>query len=89
MLVNRRPEFRKDAFKFGTVRREGAVDLPCLVWDLSSMGAKIEIADSDAAPDAFTLLVGEEGQPIPCKAIWRSGPKIGVAFLWASPALKA
>ena len=81
MLVNRRPEYRKDAFKFGTLRREGAPDLSCLVWDVSSMGAKIEIEAPDALPDRLTLAVGEDGEPIPCRVIWRSGSRIGLAFL--------
>lgn len=89
MQVDRRPEFRKDAFKFGIVKREGAADLPCLVWDLSSMGAKLEFEAPEAAPEAFALVVGADGRSRPCRVIWRSGLRLGVAFQLASTAPEA
>ncbi|HRK19312.1 MAG TPA: hypothetical protein PK970_10180 [Hyphomicrobiaceae bacterium] len=64
---------------------------PCVVRDISSTGAKIEIlkskVNSDAStsflPTYFTLIVPTDRTSVDCQSMWRRGSFMGVRFLGA------
>jgi hypothetical protein len=59
----------------------GGDKTPCTIRDLSVTGAALEVADLSARiPDAFTLVVPEDKLKLPCRVVWRTAYKIGVAF---------
>jgi PilZ domain len=59
----------------------GGDKTPCTIRDLSVTGAALEVSDLSArVPDAFTLVVPEDKLKLPCRVVWRSGYRLGVAF---------
>lgn len=56
----------------------GAVD--CLLRNLSTSGAALEVANSAGIPQRFILVVPGDGLRLPCRAVWRKERRIGVAF---------
>ena len=54
----------------------------CVVIDLSTTGAKVEVDDIGTAPASFRLAFSRDarsGQR--CKVIWRRGKTMGVKFI--------
>ena len=53
----------------------------CIIRNLSVTGAALQLPDGSATVlAAFTLIVPEDNLKIPCRVVWRSAFKIGVAF---------
>jgi hypothetical protein len=57
----------------------GALD--CTIRDLSITGAALQVSSQTGIPAQFTLVVPGDGLNLPCKVAWRSGYRIGVAFI--------
>jgi hypothetical protein len=55
----------------------GVID--CMVVNLSSAGACLEVQNQEDIPNAFALVIGA-GNPIACKVAWRQATRIGVRF---------
>ena len=59
----------------------GGIKTPCTIIDLSVTGAQLAFSDLSATiPAAFNLIVPEDKLKLPCRVIWRTTYKIGVAF---------
>jgi len=59
----------------------GGDKIACTIRDLSSTGAALELGEMDSRiPDAFTLVVPEDGLKLPCHVVWRRDFRMGVAF---------
>lgn len=61
----------------------GGDKYPCMVRDISSTGAALEL--SDVAPivrraKAFTLLIPQDRLRLSCRVVWQKDYRIGVAF---------
>jgi hypothetical protein len=54
--------------------------ITCTLRDLSISGAALEVSDQSGIPAKFTLVVPEDGLKLPCRVVWRTGFRIGVAF---------
>lgn len=53
-----------------------------VLWDISILGARLTVADCNALPDRFALLIARDERPgMPCRVVWRSGQQIGIEFL--------
>jgi len=53
----------------------------CVITNISDRGAHISIADSDALPDSFVLLLAENGATRRRRrVIWRKPREIGIKF---------
>lgn len=53
----------------------------CMIRDLSTTGAALEVSDrSSTIPNAFTLVVPQDGLKLPCHVVWRKDFRIGIAF---------
>lgn len=53
----------------------------CALSDISHIGARINIADSDVIPDNFTLFLAQNGSARRrCLVIWRKPRELGVKF---------
>jgi hypothetical protein len=52
--------------------------LPCMVRNMSTGGAKLEVFSQSQIPVTFELLV--RGELIPCRLIWRNLMECGVDF---------
>ena len=59
----------------------GGDKTPCIIRDLSVTGAALELSDRSATvPAAFTLIVPDDKLKLPCRVVWRTAFRIGVAF---------
>jgi ribosomal protein S1 len=58
-----------------------AAILECVVRNLTTRGACLEIGNAAALPDTFDLTFNRSRNWRPCRAIWRAADKVGVAFV--------
>lgn len=59
----------------------GGTNLACLVRDLSTTGAALQVSDYGAKlPTEFTLLIPEDGLRLACRVVWRTEFRFGVVF---------
>jgi hypothetical protein len=60
----------------------GASVLDCVVRDMSSGGARLEVAQPVRTPGDFVLefTVGDEVRRYPCAITWRRKDEVGVIF---------
>jgi hypothetical protein len=53
----------------------------CALFDISHIGARINIPDTEAIPDNFLLLLAANGSARRrCRVIWRKPSELGVKF---------
>lgn len=53
----------------------------CVLADISDTGGRLDIDDSDAIPDRFTLWLARNGSAKrACRVVWRQARQLGVAF---------
>jgi hypothetical protein len=58
----------------------GAGTIDCIVRNLSSSGAALEVSNQIGIPEKFTLAVPGDSLHLPCHVMWRKGYRIGVTF---------
>ena len=59
----------------------GSDKIACIIRDLSITGAALELSEIESRiPEAFTLVVPEDGLRLPCHVVWRKDFRMGVAF---------
>lgn len=82
----RRHRLRRDAW----VMLDAGQRCECVI-NISDRGAHISIADSDALPDSFVLLLAENGATRRrCRVIWRKPREIGIKFeSWLDDRIRA
>jgi len=70
---------------------DGGERCDCALFDISHIGARINIPDSDAIPDTFVLLLAENGAARRrCRVIWRKPRELGVKFeTWLDDRIRA
>jgi hypothetical protein len=79
-MNEKRKTRRGRTFKGGiiSINRGGTID--CTIRNLSSTGARLEVASPVGIPDSFILLTKPDGIQYPCQVVWRKSHQIGVAF---------
>lgn len=55
--------------------------LDCIVFDVSSRGAGIQLAPNQHAPELFELTFDNFRSRRQCRLVWQHNDKIGVCFL--------
>ena len=68
---------RHRVLKAGTIEFNGGV-ITCMVRNLSSAGAALDVPSPVGIPEYFTLIA--DGSHLPCRVVWRKEKRIGVAF---------
>jgi hypothetical protein len=54
----------------------------CVIWDVSEGGARVAVANLDAVPNEFTLLLERDATcGTRCRVAWRTDEHIGLEFL--------
>src|SRR6478752_7744740 len=83
----RRHRMRHDAW----LMLDGGERRGCALSDISHIGARINIPDSDAIPDNFLLLLAANGTARRrCRVIWRKPRELGVKFeTWIDDRIRA
>ncbi len=82
-MDERRKVQRLRALKGGTIAFNRAAGIDCRVRNMSPVGACLEVASQIGIPDEFVLIVSQDKVNRPCRVIWRSDMRMGVAFLAA------
>jgi PilZ domain len=78
-MVETRSAPRHRVLKAGTLEfGGGAID--CLIRNLSSSGAALEVSSQLGIPEKFVLAVPGDGLRLHCDVMWRNGYRISVAF---------
>ena len=78
-MDNHRIAPRRRVLKAGSIEfGGGAID--CTVRNLSETGAALEIVSPLYIPDRFTLVVRTDQLKRPCRIVWQTERRIGVAF---------
>jgi PilZ domain len=79
-MIEKRAAPRHRVLKHGTLAFPSGGAFECTVRNLSSTGARVDIAYPLALPDAFTLLIETDQFVRRCHAVWSSEQRIGLAF---------
>jgi hypothetical protein len=59
----------------------GKASLPCVVINISELGARLLVEDARHVPDRFTIALSERGVPRRrCRIVWRGDGEVGVSF---------
>jgi hypothetical protein len=66
--------------KHGTLMFPGGGAVDCTVRNISSNGARVDIASPIGLPQAFTLVIETDRLMRRCHAVWSREQRIGVAF---------
>ena len=61
------------------IKNQSSVD--CVVRNLSTTGARLEVAEGFWIPEHFTLRVPSEGIVNRCEVRWRKAKGLGVVFM--------
>src|SRR5437588_12288505 len=60
----------------------GSTTFPCVMLDMSSTGARIQLNMPTEIPNEFTLLLSQNGEVRRrCRIVWQSGDVVGVRFI--------
>ena len=78
-MVETRSAPRHRVLKAGTIEFGGGA-IGCLVRNLSTTGAALEITSQVGIPETFALIVPGDGLHLQCDVVWRKGYRIGVTF---------
>jgi PilZ domain len=79
-MIEKRATPRHRVLKRGTLAFSGGGGVDCIVRNISPSGARVDIADTVALPEAFTLVIETDRFLRRCHAVWSSARHVGVAF---------
>ena len=79
-MIEKRAVPRHRVLKRGTLAFNGGGGLDCTVRNISSSGARIDIANPVGVPDRFTLVIESDQFMRRCHAVWSNEQRIGLAF---------
>jgi PilZ domain len=79
-LIEKRAAPRHRVLKHGTLAYGGGGGVDCMVRNISSGGARLDIANPIGLPQSFTLVIQIDQFMRRCHAVWGSEQRIGVAF---------
>jgi hypothetical protein len=77
--MEKRTSQRHRVSRVGTIEFDGGA-INCVVRNLSSTGARLDVASPVEIPDHFTLILQEEGHHTPCRTVWPKEKRIGIVF---------
>jgi hypothetical protein len=79
-MVESRRASRLHVSKAGTIKFVGGGAINCLVRNLSSTGAALEVSNQARIPERFVLVMPGDGLHRPCLTVWRKEHRIGITF---------
>jgi hypothetical protein len=79
--ANRRAERRQRVYKHARIIfNNGYAVFDCLVRNISGGGAMLEMETLLGIPRAFQIVLDHDAKARPCRVIWRTDRRMGVAF---------
>jgi hypothetical protein len=80
MMIEQRAAPRHRVLKHGTLAFGGGGGIDCMVRNISSNGARLDVANPIGVPPSFTLVIVADQFMRRCHAVWSNDKRIGVAF---------
>jgi len=78
-MNERRLAQRRRALKSAhIILSDHAPKLPCTLRNVSEIGALLEVSTTFGIPESFDVII--DGERKPCRSVWRTETKIGIAF---------
>ena len=78
---NRRGEPRQRVARTATITDHATPSpVPCVILDVSSGGARLDVHSSATIPPRFKLLIDLDGSERHCEVVWRRDNAVGVRF---------
>jgi hypothetical protein len=78
-MIENRAAPRHKVLKRGSIRFNGG-SIDCMVRNLSSNGAGLDVTSPIGLPSSFTLVIEADHFIRHCRPVWGSQKRIGVAF---------
>jgi hypothetical protein len=81
-MPERRAALRHKSFIQGRIyfnHRRSSMD--CVIREFTDIGARLELSDMAALPDAFEIYVPSKDQYFQAQSVWHKGNDIGVAWM--------
>jgi hypothetical protein len=78
-MIEKRAFPRRRILKQGTITYRGG-GMDCVVRNISTSGALVDIANPIGLPPSFTLVIATEHLMRHCHAAWSNDHRVGVAF---------
>lgn len=78
-MIERRAIPRERVFKAGTIEFDGS-GVDCIVRNLSSAGAALDVAKMTGIPHEVTLSIATRNLRQHCFIVWRKDRRMGVTF---------
>jgi hypothetical protein len=72
---------RHRTLKGGSIAYSAGAGVDCIVRNLSTTGASLEVASPIGIPGDFKLIIKPENVTHNCRVVWRTAKKIGVHFV--------
>ena len=79
-MIEKRTAYRQRVLKHGTLTFGGGGGIDCTVRNISSSGARLDVASPVGLPESLTLVIEADHFMRRCRAVWTSERQIGVAF---------
>jgi hypothetical protein len=79
-MDERRTAPRHRVLKHGTLAFGAGGTVDCMVRNISSGGARLDLANPFRLPQSFTLVIETDHLIRRCRPVWCSDTRIGVAF---------
>ena len=79
-MIEKRAAPRHRVLKHGTLAFGSGGGIDCMVRNISSSGARLDIANPVGLPPSFTLVIQTNQFMRRCHPVWSSADRIGVAF---------
>lgn len=79
--ADRRTEPRRRIARSATISDFVApAPIPCVILDISSTGARLDVLNAATVPGMFKLIIDLEGSEHMCEVVWRKEHSVGVRF---------
>lgn len=79
-MDEKRDEFRSRVLKAATISFGNGGAISCVVRNMSSRGAALDVESSLDIPDKFELVIDRDGGRYQCHLVWRKATRIGARF---------
>jgi hypothetical protein len=79
-MIERRASPRHRVLKHGSIAFPGGGGIDCTVRNLSSNGARLDVASPVGLPSEFTLVIEADRFLRRCRQVWSIDQRIGIAF---------
>jgi PilZ domain-containing protein len=79
-MIEKRAAPRHRVLKHGTLAFVGGGGVDCMVRNISSSGARLDVASPVGLPATFMLVIQTDQFMRRCRPVWSNDNRIGVAF---------